>query len=285
MRTLCFSMIALLSSGVAMGQPSQSVASQTVEISSGALRLKALFWIPPGPGPFPAVLFNHGSGGADATHTAGLPMTEAAEKLGPLFTKHGYAFLFLFRRGQGLSANQAPFMQNVLQREEASKGKEARQHLQFILLTTEQLDDVIAALSFLKTMPRIDAKRIAVMGHSFGGQLTLLAAERDPAVRAAITFAAAADSWGRSAELREQLLTAARQAIAPIMLIQAENDYSTAAGRALSAELDRMHKPHLLEIYGGVGHTADDGHNIVYLAIPIWEPDVFKFLDEYVGPQ
>ena len=278
-------MIALLSSGVAMGQPSQSVASQTVEISSGALRLKALFWIPPGPGPFPAVLFNHGSGGADAAHTAGLPMTEAAEKLGPLFTKHGYAFLFLFRRGQGLSANQAPFMQNVLQGEEASKGKEARQHLQFILLTTEQLDDVIAALSFLKTVPRIDAKRIAVMGHSFGGQLTLLAAERDPTVRAAITFAAAADSWGRSAELREQLLTAVRQATAPIMLIQAENDYSTAAGRALSAELDRMHKPHLLEIYGGVGHTADDGHNTVYLAIPIWEPDVFKFLDEYVGPQ
>jgi carboxymethylenebutenolidase len=278
-------MIVFLSSGIAMGQPSQSVAPQTVEISSGALRLKALFWIPPGPGPFPAVLFNHGSGGPDAAHTAGLPMTEAAEKLGPLFTKHGYAFLFLFRRGQGLSADQAPFMQNVLQREETSKGKEARQHLQFILLTTEQLDDVTAALSFLKTVPRVDAKRIAVVGHSFGGQLTLLAVERDNTVRAAITFAAAADSWGRSAELRERLLSAVRQTTAPIMLIQADNDYSTAAGHALSAELDRMHKPHLLEIYRAVGQTPEDGHNAVYSAIPIWEPDVFKFLDEHVGPQ
>ena len=277
-------MIVFLSSGIAMGQPSQSVAPQTVEISSGALRLKALFWIPPGPGPFPAVLFNHGSGGPDAAHTAGLPMTEAAEKLGPLFTKHGYAFLFLFRRGQGLSADQAPFMQNVLQREETSKGNEARQHLQFILLTTEQLDDVTAALSFLKTVPRVDAKRIAVVGHSFGSQLTLLAVERDNTVRAAITFAAAADSWGRSAELRERLLTAVRQTTAPIMLIQADNDYSTAAGHALSAELDRMHKPHLLEIYRAVGQTPEDGHNSVYSAIPIWEPDVFKFLDEYVGP-
>jgi dienelactone hydrolase len=210
------------------------------------------FWFQ-GLGPFPAVLFNHGSGGADAAQTAGLPMTEAAEKLGPLFVKHGYAFLFLFRRGQGLSSDQAPSMQNVLQREETSKGKEARQHLQFVLLTTEQLDDVLAALFFLKTVPRVDSKRIAMVGHSFGGQLTLLAADRDKTVRAAITFAAAADSWGRSPELREQLLAAVRQATVPIILIQADNDYSTAAGRALSAELDRTHKPHLLEIYRAVG--------------------------------
>ena len=283
MRTLSFSVTAFLISSIVMGQPSQFVAPQTVEISSGALRLKAFLWTPPGLGPFPAVLFNHGSGGPDAAHTAGLPITEAAEKLGPLFVKHGYAFLFLFRRGQGLSWDQAPFVQNVLQQEEVSKGKEARQHLQFILLNTEQLDDVIAALSFLKTVPRVDAKRIAVVGHSFGGQLTLLAVDRDNTVRAAITFAAAADSWGRSPELRERLLTAVRQATAPIMLIQAENDYSTVAGRALSAELNRMHKPHLLEIYPTVGQTPDDGHNAVYLAIPIWEPDVFRFLDEYVG--
>ena len=283
MRTLRFSVIAFLISSIVMGQPSQFVAPQTVEISSGALRLKAFLWTPPGSGPFPAVLFNHGSGGPDAAHTAGFPITEAAEKLGPLFVKHGYSFLFLFRRGQGLSGDQAPFMQNVLQREEASKGKEARQHLQFILLTTEQLDDVIAALSFLKTVPRVDAKRIAVVGHSFGGQLTLLAIERNDTIHAAITFAAAADSWGRSPELREPLLTAVRQATAPIMLIQAENDYSTVAGRALSAELNRMHKPHLLEIYPTVGQTPDDGHNAVYLAIPMWEPDVFRFLDEYVG--
>jgi carboxymethylenebutenolidase len=282
MRTLCFSVIAFLSSSTVIGHTSQFVTPQTVEISSGALRLKAFLWIPHGPGPFPAVLFNHGSGGGDAEHTAGLPIIEAAEKLGPLFVKHGYAFLYLFRRGQGLSADQAPFIQDVLQREERSKGQEARQHLQFILLTTEQLDDVTAALSFLKNAPRVDAHRIAVVGHSFGGQLTLLAVERDNTVRAAITFAAAADSWGRSPELRERLLTAVRQTTAPIMLIQAENDYSTAAGRTLDAELNSLHKPHVLEIYGAVGQTPDDGHNAVYSAIPIWQFDVFRFLDEYV---
>ena len=173
-------------------------------------------------------------------------------------------------------------MQDILQREEASKGKDARQHLQFILATTDHLDDVLAALSFLKTAPAIDAKRIAIAGHSFGGQLTLLAAERDNSVRAAVTFAAAAGSWERSPELRERLRAAAEKTTAPIMLIQAANDYSTAPSYALAGELKRLHKPHLLKIYPPVGKTPDDGHNFLYLAIPQWEPDVFGFLDEHV---
>ncbi len=230
------------------GQSSPPVAPQIVDIPSGTLHLKAFLWKPAGPGPFPAVLFNHGSGGVDAATTAGMPINDAAEKLAPLFLKHGYAFLCLFRRGQGLSADQAPFMQDLLTREEAAKGKEVRKHLQFILLTTDQLDDVSAALSFLKTVPGIDAKRIAVAGHSFGGQLTLLVAERDSAVRAAVTFGAAANSWQGSPELRERLLEAVRRTSAPIMLIHASNDYDTAAGRALAAELERLHKPHLLKI-------------------------------------
>ena len=209
-------------------------------------------------------------------------MTEAAEKLAPLFLKHGYAFLYLFRRGQGLSADQGPFMQDILQREETAKGKEARQHLQFVLATTDHLDDVIAGLKFLKTTPGIDPKRIAIVGHSFGGQLTLLAAERDNAIAAAVTVSAAAGSWGRSPELRERLLTAVDKATAPIMLIQAANDYSTAPSYALADELERRHKPHLLKIYPPVGKTSEDGHNFLYLGISQWEHDVFGFLDEYM---
>ena len=211
MKALHLLLLSLLLSGVALGASPQPIAPQTVEIPSGNLRLKAMLWTPKGAGPFPAVLFSHGSGGADADHTAGLTMTEAAENLGPLFVKHGYAFLYLFRRGHGPSADQGPFMQDLLQREEAARGKEARQHLQFVLVTTDHLDDVLAALSFLKTAPRIDAHRIALAGHSFGGQLTLLAAEHDNQARAVVTFGAAAGSWDRSPELRERLLAAVRK--------------------------------------------------------------------------
>jgi carboxymethylenebutenolidase len=279
-RTLAF-LFALTSTALAVGQQA-SIAQETIVVPSGKLRLKAFLWKPAGSGPFPAVLFCHGSGGADAGHTAGLPITEAGEKLAPLFLKHGYAFMYLFRRGQGLSADQGPFMQNILQHEETAKGKEARQHLQFLLASTDHLDDVMAGLSFLKASPAIDAKRVAIAGHSFGGQLTLLAAERDNTLRAAVAFAAAANSWERSSELRERLLIAVDKTTAPIMLVQASNDYSTAPSYALADELERPHKPHLLKIYPPVGQTSEDGHNFLYLAIPQWEHDVFKFLDEHV---
>ena len=278
--TLAF-LFAPLSVALGIGQPA-SIVPETVVVPSGKVLLKGFLWKPNGPGPFPAVLFNHGSGGADADHTAGFPITEAAEKLAPLFLKHGYAFLYLFRRGQGLSADQGPFMQDILRQEEAAKGKDARQHLQFMLATTDHLDDVMAALSFLKTAPAIDAKRIAIVGHSFGGQLTLLAAERDNTLRAAVTFAAAAGSWERSLELRERLRAAAEKTTAPIMLIQAANDYSTAPSQELADERRRLHKSYVLKIYPPVGRTADDGHNLLYLAIPQWERDVFGFLDEHV---
>jgi dipeptidyl aminopeptidase/acylaminoacyl peptidase len=269
-----------MSLALAIGQPASSTP-ETVVVPSGQLSLKAFLWKPRVSSPVPAVLFCHGSG-ADAGHTADLPITEAAERLAQVFLKHGYAFLYLFRRGQGLSTDQGSFMQEVLRHEEASKGKEARQHLQFVLATTDHLDDVIAGLSFLKTAPTIDPKRIAIAGHSFGGQLALLAAERDNDFRAAVTFAAAANSWEGSQELRGRLLAAADKATVPIMLIHAANDYSTAPGYALTDKLERLHKPHLLKIYPPVGKTTEDGHNFLYFAIPQWEDDVFKFLDEHV---
>jgi carboxymethylenebutenolidase len=272
----------VLTSTVLPVEPQASIAPETVVVLSGKLRLKAFLWKPAGTGPFPAVLFCHGSGNADASHTAGLPITEAAERLAPLFLKHGYAFLYLFRRGQGLSAEEGPFMQDTLQSEETMKGKEARQHLQFILATGDHQDDVMAGLKFLKTAQGIDAKRLAIVGHSFGGQLTLLAAERDNTIRAAVTVSAAAGSWQRSPELRKRLLAAVDKSTVPVMLMQAANDYSTAPSHALADELEHLHKLHLLKIYPPVGETSEEGHNFLYLAIPQWEDDVFTFLDEYV---
>ena len=278
---------ALLFSSVTSAQPSanstlQVASPQIVEVRSGTLRLKAYFWKPSGPGPFPAVLFNHGSGAADAQHTAGLTMAEAAAALAPVFLRHGYAFFYLCRRGQGLSADQAPFMQDLLQREESARGKEARQRLHYALVTTDHLDDALAGLSFLETAPGVDAKRIASVGHSFGGVITLLSGERDTTLRAEVTFGAGANSWKASQELRQRIFSAVGKTSAPIMLIHAANDYDTTPGTAIAAELERLHKPHLLKLYPPLGKTSDEGHNLLYLDIPEWEPDVFRFLDDNV---
>jgi carboxymethylenebutenolidase len=257
------------------------VAPQIVEVPSDAIHLKGYLWKPAGRGPFPAVLFNHGSGAEDPQHTAGRTMAEAASDLAPVFLRHGYVFFYLCRRGQGLSADQGPFTQDLLKQAEAS-GPETRRQLHYQLITGGQLDDALAGLRFLKTTSDVDPKRIVVAGHSFGGMLTLLSGDHDSTIRAEIGFAAGAKSWHASQELRQRVLASVDNTSAPIMLVYAANDFDTAPGTDIAAELDRLHKPHLLKIYPAVGKTPEDGHGLLYLAMPEWEPDVFQFLDANV---
>jgi carboxymethylenebutenolidase len=285
MRALRFITVALLFAVARIVLAAEELPAkgpETVIVPSGTLRLKAFLWTPPGFGPFPVVLFNHGAASTDPAHTARFAITEAAEKLGPTFAKHGYAFLYLFRRGQGLSADQGAFMRDILGREKHTKGEEARNHVQFVLLTTDHLADVIAALSSLKSLPAVDAQRIATMGHSSGGILSVLAAGRDNTLRATVTFAAAARSWDSSPEIRESMLSAVRKTTVPLMLLHASNDFSVVPGQAMADELASVGKPHLLKIYPAIGKTHGDGHNFMYTAIDQWKDDVFRFLDEHV---
>lgn len=140
-------------------------------------------------------------------------------------------FLYLFRRGYGLPASQGEYMRDVLNRETQALGEQAGRRLQLILLTTDHLDDVMAGIAFLKRVARVHVGRLVLAGHSFGGQLTLLAAERDKNVRAAVAFAPAAQSWDRSPELRERLLVAARNIRTPLFLTHAADDFSIAPGQ------------------------------------------------------
>ena len=253
----------------------QSVGTppDTVAIRSGALTLHALLWRPAGHGPFPAVLFNHGSGPADAALGA------QRMALGPLFARHGYVFLILFRRGAGLSAGEGTNSFDRMRQAFADKGQEARNRVQLELLDGDDLSDVVAGLAFLRSRPEVDARRVAVAGHSFGGSLTLVLAERDTSIRAALVFGGAAASWDGSPPLRARLGAAVRKTTAPIFLIYAANDYTTAPAKALAAEMERAGKPHRVRIYPPSGRTAEEGHDFVYREVPTWEPDVFAFLD------
>jgi len=284
MKTIMVFALALQFSAVALAQTvSSSVLAtpQIADVRSGDLHLKGYFWKPAGRGPFPAILFNHGSGADDPQHTAGRTMAEAASDLAPVFLRHGYAFLYLCRRGQGLSADQGPFTQDLLKQAE-TKGADARKQLHYQLITGTQLDDALAGLTFLKTVREIDPKRIAIVGHSFGGMLTLLSGDHDSTIRAEVAFAAGANSWRASQELRDRTLAVVGKTAAPIMLVYAANDYDTTPGKDISAELDRLHKSHLLKIYPPIGKTSDDGHSLLYLGVSEWKPDVFHFLDDNV---
>lgn len=277
--------VALAMSGAGVADVAEPPQHQTVEILSGGLRLKSFLWKPAGRGPFPAVVFNHGRSDTARRYSLqlGLTLEQLAQVLGPVFVRHGFVFLYPFRRGEGPSADQGHFIGDLLQRE-AAKGAEARRHLQVVMATTDHLQDALAALAFLKSLPDVDARRVAVAGHSFGGQLTLLEASSDRTVRAAVTFGAAAASWDGSPELRDRLIEALRRLAMPVMLIQAANDYSLSPSSAMDEELSRLSKPHVRKIYPAFGDSQTHGHNFLYLDTARWEQDVFAFLEANVTP-
>ncbi len=250
---------------------------ETVSVKSGSLELRALIWRPSGSGPFPAVIFNHGS--ASSTDP---PQAADAAILGDVFTRHGYVFLFLFRQGLGLSAGQGTASGDLMRRAFDAGGQEARNRRQMELLNGEELNDVSAALGFLRQRPEVDVKRIAVAGHSFGGSLSLVLAAKEPDIGAGVIFGGAAGSWTNSPDLRKRLLAAVGKTRAPLLFIYAANDYSIAPAKVFSAEMRRLQKVHESKIYPPFGRTTREGHNLVYGSVRTWESDVFGFLDRYL---
>jgi len=248
-------------------------APDTVIVESGGLKLRALLWRPAGSGPFPAVLFSHGSGPQTQVHR---PRT-----LGPVFSAHGYVFLYLYRRGSGLSADQGSNSEVLMNRERDAKGAQARNQLQLRLLDSE-LDEVTAGVALLRRLAEVDPQRVAIVGYSFGGSLTLLAAERDSTLRAIVLFAGAAGSWDGSPKLQARLTEAVRRARVPVFFAYAANDYSVAPLTVLSGELAKLGKPYGAKIYPAVGRTPAEGHDFIYSSVAIWERDVFAFLAEHM---
>jgi dienelactone hydrolase len=266
-----------------VAQPSRT-GPEIVVVHSGGATLHAQLWRPSGRGPLPAILLNHGSGRTPEELSRLGPYENQSETLGPLFARHGYVLLFPFRRGVGPSADQGENAVNLMNREFAARGHDARNTLQLQLLEHRELDDASEALNFLRHRPDVDRNRIAVVAHSFGGSLTILQAAKERDLRAVVIFSGAGYSWDRSPELRARLLAAAAEIHAPCFFIHAANDYSVNPGTALDARLAALGKPHALKIYPPIGTTPDDGHDFPFSGVKIWEPDVFAFLDKLMHP-
>jgi pimeloyl-ACP methyl ester carboxylesterase len=118
-------------------------------------------------------------------------------------------------------------------------------------------------LSFLKTLREVDAHRIAVAGHSFGSQITLLEAARDPALRAVVTFSGAARSWNRSEELRAMMLATVGRIRAPRSCScrrPTTSPRTRPGARWRACENSQGTCP---EDLPAVGETASDGHNFL----------------------
>jgi dienelactone hydrolase len=254
--------------------PAHKSTAETVSFRSGNLTLQGSLYRPAGPGPFPAVLFNHGS-------ACSMIVTDAAEALGPVFTARGWMLFMPHRRGSGLSAKAGPCITDEIDAAEKKGGMRAAVATMIRLLEHDHLDDQMAARAWLESRPDVQRDRIAVAGNSFGGIESVLGAERG-GYCAAIDSAGGAMSWSTAApELEDRLSRAVRNARAPIFFFQAENDFDLAPTRVLSAAMKAAGKPFEAKIYPPYGSSQKEGHTLGYFGSRVWADDVFRFLADH----
>lgn len=253
--------------------PSVVAVAETVTFPSGDLTLHGVLYKPEGTGPFPAVVYNHGS-------APGMMSKDAFAALGPVFAGHGWVFFGPFRRGQGLSASAGPYIGDQISAAEKAGGISAAAATMIRLLETDHLDDQLAGLAWLRKQSFVQPKRIAVAGTSFGGIETVLGVERG-GYCAGIDSAGGAQSWAQAPALQTLMTRAVRNAKAPIFFFQAANDFDLSPSKTLSTEMDKAGKPYQLKIYPPYGDSPGEGHSFGYFASEVWSADVFQFLNQH----
>jgi dipeptidyl aminopeptidase/acylaminoacyl peptidase len=120
---------------------------ETVFYPSGNLRIEAYVYKPEGAGPFPVVIYNHGSRAERDREEMRFIY------VGSMLTASGYVVVVPERRGYGKSDGQT-FGQAVGE----DRGP------RFVRRVQEETDDVLAAVEYVKTLPYVDSARIGVMG-------------------------------------------------------------------------------------------------------------------------
>lgn len=298
-----------------------SALGEIVTINAGDRTLHGVLYRPAGPGPFPAVLYNHGS-------APGMLNNQAFEALGPLFASRGWAFFAPYRRGQGLSASAGRYIGDeiadvrrqglwrgaamavpvlalmwfgVLRRQRPGirisavvalglcsawainvGAHRAAASTMVRLLDTEQFADQLAALEWLQHQSFVQPDRIAAAGNSFGGVQAVLGAERAQYC-AVVDAAGGAESWATSPGLRTLMEGAVRRARAPVLFIQAENDYDLSPSRSLASAMHDAGKTADVKIYARFGQSPAEGHSFAWRGGSIWAEDVFGFLSKHCG--
>jgi dienelactone hydrolase len=224
---------------------------------------------PPGDGPFPMLLMNHGTT-RNPTERPYFPLLEfnaAAE----WFVDHKYVVVAPQRPGHGDTGG--PFFEEVAPCDDP----------QFREAGLAVAEAASIALGYMTAQPFIRSDDIVVLGQSGGGFGTLaLASQNPPGVRAAINFAG-----GRTCRENPQApkrlveITAefCRTTHLPMLWIYTQNDNffppevskpMYEACRAAGADVEY----HLMPPFEDNGHFFID----VPKAIPLWAPIVTKFL-------
>jgi len=144
-----------------------SFREREAAVGDGQWKLPGTLTEPAGPGPFPAIVLVHGSGPNDRDETVG--GTKVFKDLAEGLASRGVVVLRYEKRTRQYGAAMAGLASFTVEQE------------------TEE--DAIKAAALLRTQPKVDPKRVFVLGHSLGGYVAPRIAEQDARLAGLIVLA------------------------------------------------------------------------------------------------
>ena len=243
------------------------MAETWVNIAVGAGTMRAFLSTPEGSGPHPAVVTPPHSGGTDPWY----------QDITRRLTQAGYVGLCPdpYHRHQQYDTEDGPAVWGAAVQPHFSNHR-----------SDNLIEDIAAAVAFLKTHPEVDGERIGVLGICGGGQIAYLMAAAIPDLKAACLYSASnvfrpwADgiaSWDRTADIH-----------CPILGHFGETDPNPSLDdmRTIGAELARLGKPHEFHTYPNAGHNFMANHRVELYHEPSstasW-PRTLAFFERYLG--
>lgn len=247
----------------------EQVVMVSASSGSSSVQLETTIFKPPGNGPFPLVIMNHGKALGD-------PHKQSRDRfivVSREFVKRGYAVVIPMRKGFSKSTgNYVEYGCNM-----TAHG-------------WEQAADLKSTLDFLRTQPWADNNRVVVAGQSYGGLATIaFGAHRYPGVKGLINFAGGLKVHGGGCRWQDSLVEAfsifGANSNLPSLWFYGENDHHF--GPKLAA---RLHNAYVnaggnaqLVAYGAF---RKDAHGMVAArdGVDIWWPETAKFLQKLGMP-
>jgi dienelactone hydrolase len=227
------------------------------------LQFETTLYKPPGEGPFPLLLMNHGK-------ERGKPATQKRDRflaMGREFVRRGYAVAVPMRKGFSKSEGvYSDFGCNM--------------HDNGML----QAEDIEAALRSLTKMSWVDHDRVIVAGQSYGGLATMAFGTRQfPGVRGLLNFAGGLRIDGNYCDWKAALVTAftsyGSRTSLPSLWFYGENDsyFDPSLAQRLQTAYQSAGGSSQLIAYGSF---KSDSHGLISSrdGIPVWWPETERFL-------
>lgn len=250
----------------------ERVATPLVE-NGQTISLEVVFYKPFGTGPFPTVMFNHGSTG-NGDDPSQFRITYTNEPVARFFTERGWMVAFPQRRGRGQS--------DGLYDEGFTPDRSRYSCLQAPALAGVEraLQDVDAAGALLRARPDVDPARVLAAGISRGGVLAAAHAARRPGVyRGVVNFAGGwlGEGCVDAVAVNRSTFAAAGAFAGPTIWLYGENDpfYSVAHSRANFDAFVAAGGRASFHVYSRA--PGLNGHFIINDPA-LWTPDLAAFL-------